>query len=54
MKKSIRNLGKPLNKKQQKQINGGGSCQLCYSANGGMYNALDPNCQECLLPVPHE
>ncbi|CAM1344235.1 hypothetical protein [Tenacibaculum amylolyticum] len=54
MKTAILNLGKSLNKKEQKTINGGTNCQICYANNAGLYNPSDPYCDGCPLPVPHE
>jgi len=65
MKNSILSLGKALNKKQQKKINGGvdepydpsdpykgysEKCKRCFYNNFGMYNIGDRDCWGCPLP----
>ncbi|CAL2104710.1 conserved protein of unknown function [Tenacibaculum sp. 190130A14a] len=57
MKKSILNLGKALNKAEQKQVNGGSSCPgpICYGIPGmgcgtcEQYHALPDNCKMRVL-----
>ncbi len=60
MKKQISNLGKALNKAEQKQINGGDKClgmpgPSCYGMPGMNcgscedYNALPPKYQTCVM-----
>ena len=45
MKKQISNLGKALNKAEQKQVNGGGGGlkpELCEVVNGVVYSCVFP------------
>ena len=56
MKKSILNLGKALNKADQKQINGGASCNT-YSGPGcyGIDNGFCGSCRDYhTLPAEHQ
>lgn len=54
MLKNLLKIGKQLSKPEQKFVIGGRNCRICYSNNGGAYNASDPNCWGCPLPVPQE
>ncbi len=51
MKKQILNLGKALNKAEQKSISGGGNKCLVYPSWSGQYCSSDQNCE---TELPYE
>ena len=58
MKKSILNIGKTLNKAEQKNVNGGGSRGGCYTEADAKINCISPwtvihGCYVCKIDHIH-